>query len=109
MFEVGGFIGIALGGNSWNGKGFDDLQDFIDAQAAANSVTGISWDLKKTSFDVALNVGLRANIIKDHSIELAARVPFLKTTLLDKSLEGINLKMEAHNPYRITVRYAYNF
>ena len=104
--DFGAFVGLGLGGSSWFGKGLDDLQTFIDT-ALAGSAHNI--ELQKTGFDVALNIGLRANIAKHHGIEVAARVPFLKTTILDYDIGSANETMTTHNPYRITVRYAFSF
>lgn len=109
--DFGGFIGLGLGANTWLGKSVDDYQKFID-------IDDYGWRLKKTGFDVALNVGLRANIAKYHGVEIVARVPFVATTILNKSAtntqEGYNPTQESrkdnlHNPYSITVRYVSSF
>lgn len=104
--DFGAFVGLGLGGNSWFGKGLDDLQTFIDTVLAGSAH---NIELQKTGFDVALNIGLRANIAKNHGIEVAARVPFLKTTILDYDIGSANETMTTHSPYRITVRYAFSF
>lgn len=106
--DFGGFIGLGLGANTWLGKSVDDYQKFIDRD-------GYGWKLKKTGFDVALNVGLRANIAKYHGVEIVARVPFVATTILNNSATDAQAgyiesrKDNLHNPYSITVRYVVSF
>lgn len=78
--DFGGFVGLGLGGTSWVGKSIDDYQKVIDSYNQG-------WGLSKNSFDVALNVGLRANIAKHHGVEIVARVPFLATKLFDKTYQ----------------------
>ena len=115
--DFGGFVGLGLGGTSWVGKSIDDYQKLvIDSYNQG-------WGLSKNSFDVALNVGLRANIAKRHGVEIVARVPFLATKLFDKTYQGRfdntgggdsylytqSEKTTIHHPYSITARYTFSF
>lgn len=108
--DFGGFVGLGLVANTWLGKSINDYQKFIDSY-------GYGWKLNKTGFDVALNVGLRANIAKYHGIEIVARVPFVATTILNKSATNTendytttaSRKDNLHNPYNISVRYVVSF
>ena len=115
--DFGGFVGLGIGGTSWVGKSINDYQKFIDSYQQG-------WKLNKNSFDVALNVGLRANIAKNHGVEIVARVPFLATKLLDKTYQerfggGVgggdtylftqSQKTSIHHPYSITARYTFSF
>lgn len=112
--DFGGFVGLGIGGTSWLGKSINDYQKFIDSYQQG-------WKLNKNSFDVALNVGLRANIAKNHGVELVARVPFLATKLFDKTyqerfdvggdtiLSTSSEKTSIHHPYSITARYTFSF
>ena len=112
--DFGGFVGLGIGGTSWVGKSINDYQKFIDSYQQG-------WKLNKNSFDVALNVGLRANIAKNHGVEIVARVPFLPTKLIDKSrtepynvgadtyLATTTKKDSLHHPYSITARYTFSF
>ena len=110
MVDFGGFVGLGLVANTWLGKSINDYQKFIDSY-------GYGWKLNKTGFDVALNVGLRANIAKYHGIEIVARVPFVATTILNKSATNTendytttaSRKDNLHNPYNISVRYVVSF
>lgn len=121
--DFGAYVGVGVGGNTWNGKGMDTFQQEADKGVQAVAQAGssqaaykINVRKNKIDLDVALNVGLRVNIAKHHGIELAARVPFIKSTIAEKShmkntqdSDDLNVKMTLHNPYRIMARYAYNF
>lgn len=99
--DFGGFIGLGIGGNTWSGKDIKDLKNDIALEGGTT--------LKDTSFDVALNVGLRTNIAKYHGIEVAVRVPFLKTQLYKDSGAGGSIKMELGQNFRVLARYAFSF
>ncbi|MGX3011947.1 outer membrane beta-barrel protein [Helicobacter sp. 23-1044] len=113
--DFGGFIGLGVGGNSWSGQDLDEHEDYLNS-LAQNITAPVS--LAKTGFDLSLNVGLRANIAKNHGVELVAKVPFLKTTLLDRSISvkingngGGNVKVRntLHSPFSVTARYVFSF
>ena len=61
--DFGGFIGLGIGGNSWVGKDMQDMKNSYNSE-------GTNIKIKDTSFDVALNVGLRTNIAKHHGLEV---------------------------------------
>ena len=88
--SFGAFLGLGLGANSWGGKTFKD--DKMD----------------KTGLNLALNVGLRTEIAKAHGIEIAARVPFIATTLQKADAAG-NPKVTASHTYNVGVRYIFSF
>lgn len=88
--DFGAFLGLGLGANSWGGKTFKD--DKMD----------------KTGLNLALNVGLRTEIAKAHGIEIAARVPFIATTLQKADAAG-NPKVTASHTYNAGVRYIFSF
>lgn len=94
-FEIGGFAGLSLGGNSWVANMSINASQ-LNTGSMTSSISG---------FDVALNIGLRASIGKYHGVELVARVPFIPTNIYD--IEGF--KVDYANTYRITFRYNYNF
>ena len=87
--DFGGFIGLGIGGNTWTGK---NMQGF-----------------KTSSFDVGLNVGLRTNIATNHGLEVAVRVPFLKTTILEEYEFGNSYKFELGQNVRVLARYTFSF
>ena len=93
--DFGGFVGVGIGGNTWTGKDIEDMK-----KADSNT--------KTTSFDLSLNVGLRTNIATNHGIELAFRVPFLKTQLRSpKDTNGADIKLGQN--FRVLARYTFSF
>ena len=87
-FDFGMFLGFGIGANTINGKYADSLQQHKDEyiQQTGGSLNLISDKVKTTSLDIALNVGLRANIAKYHGIEVAVRVPFMPIKTLDAGM-----------------------
>lgn len=109
--DFGAFIGLGIGGNTWSSK---DLDDFEDREVATvTQAVGQIWKLSKTSFDLSLNVGLRTNIATHHGIELVAKVPFLETKLLDKSVSvngnSGSVKSTLTHTFSVTARYIFSF
>ena len=105
--DFGAFLGLGIGGNTWTGRDLDDHEDYLNG-IARNLNTSVS--LSRTGFDLSLNVGLRANIAKNHGVELVAKVPFLATTLLDKTIPNMaNVKNTLHQPFSVTARYTFSF
>ena len=97
--DFGGFVGVGIGGNTWTGKDIEDMK---------NSAKASGEKLTDTSFDVALNVGLRTNIATNHGIEVAFRVPFLKTQLFNpKDTNGADVKLGQN--FRVLARYTFSF
>ena len=103
--DLGGFVGFGIGGDSWFGKGVDYQLEIWQPN---------DWQIKnKTMFNVWINVGIRANIAKNHGIELVARAPLLKAKLLDNytsaALQTMRVKVTLKGIYTISVRYAFSF
>lgn len=86
-FDFGAFVGVGVGAYTWLKTGY------LESSAIESS--------KLTALDVALNVGLRTNIAKNHGIEVAGRVSFLDA----KPVSGLTLS----HPYSVTARYTYSF
>lgn len=86
-FDFGAFVGVGVGAYTWLKEGY------LESSAVESS--------KLTALDVALNVGLRTNIAKNHGIEVAGRVSFLGA----KPVSGLTLS----HPYSVTARYTYSF
>ncbi|MCX2717197.1 outer membrane beta-barrel protein [Helicobacter sp. MIT 21-1697] len=87
--DVGAFLGLGLGANTWGGKTFKDGK------------------LDKTGLNLALNVGLRSVIAQNHGVEIAARVPFIATTLQKAATD--EPKITGSHTYNVGVRYVFNF
>ena len=102
--DLGGFVGLGIGGDSWFGKGVDYQLEVWQPN---------DWQIKnKTMFNVWINVGIRANIAKNHGIELVARAPLLKAKLLDNYTSGVQtnrVKVTLKGIYTISVGYAFSF
>lgn len=86
-FDFGAFVGVGVGAYTWLKTGYLE-----------NSQVDSS---KLTALDVALNVGLRTNIAKNHGIEVLGRVSFLDTKPVSK--------WTLSHPYSVTARYTYSF
>lgn len=79
--DLGGFVGVGLGGDSWMGKGIEHQLWLY----RVHNYFSTAQDLKlnsKTNFNVWINVGLRTNFAKYHGIELVARAPFFKKQIV---------------------------
>ena len=108
--DFGAFIGVGVGGATWMGKDLDDHEDYVQS---INS----QWSLSRTGLDVALNAGLRLTVADKHGFEVVARIPFIKTSLLDESgngvIQGTNVSAKLINTlshtYAITARYTFSF
>lgn len=85
-FDFGAFVGVGVGAYTWLKSGY---------------LENATSDWKLTHLDVALNVGLRTNIAKNHGIEVLGRVSFLDA----KPVSGFTLS----HPYSVTARYTYSF
>lgn len=108
--DFGGFVGVGIGGDSYLGK---DLDNYINSFLAQNANHISGWNPKRTHFSAWANVGLRINVAKYHGIEIYARVPFVKSEILNNSNGegGVEFKTKAtlQNPYNVGVRYSVSF
>ena len=100
-FDFGAFVGVGVGANTWLKAGY---------------LENASSEWKLTSLDVALNVGLRTNIAKNHGIEVLGIVSFLDTELYKYATTdsrgnktGGTTGLTISHPYSITARYTYSF
>ncbi len=99
--DFGTFLGLGLGAVTWSGK-------YVDGLKAAFGKTST------TSFDVALNAGLRGVFAKQHGVEIAVRVPFMGTKIVDGNFDlgaGADVKVEntITRNYNVGVRYTFSF
>ena len=108
--DFGGFVGVGIGGDSYLGK---DLDNYVNAFLQKNAPHINGWNPKRTHFSAWANVGLRVNITKYHGVEIFARVPFIKSKILNNSSNegGVNFKVKTTltNPYNVGVRYSVSF
>lgn len=126
--SFGGFVGLGIGANTWLGKDLGKLKGIYEANLSAQDIALLDG-LKRniTSFDMALNVGLRGTLQRVHGVEIAFRVSFLgsrvfyeyydeyqkKQNNAGKEIAYLNKQIEAnttiYNPYSILIRYTYSF
>lgn len=111
MLDFGGFVGASIGGNTWLGSGLDDLENKFKPDTRAGGA--FSFNYNRTSFDVAVNVGLRANIATNHGVELVARVPFIATSFFNRSIarngKAESLSVSLYRMFSVTARYTFSF
>ena len=102
-FDFGGFVGVGLGGNTY-------LSDLTLVSVAYDGNDSKSLSPQETTkFNVALNVGLRANMAENHGVELVARVPFIKAKMIDDTnFDGVPLTI-TRTYYTVALRYTYSF
>ena len=91
--DFGGFVGLGIGANTLAGQTFDNLKTVIKG-------------MNTTGFDIALNVGLRTNIAKNHGVEVAVRVPFLPVKV---GSDEAGVKYALGQEYSVLARYVFSF
>lgn len=122
--NLGLFVGAGLGANTFFAS---NAIDAAKKKIAANPDFGLlDPDLQKqlnndikdnkayTGFDAWVNVGVRTNFLEHHGIEVVAKVPFVGTTVYDKTLgnpavASTNGSIKLYNPWNVSVRYIYSF
>ena len=115
--DIGGFLGIGLGAKSLTGPDIKNQRNAIKEAANTAKLNGANVDVSTpaATFDVALNVGLRANLAKHHGVEAVARVPFLPATIADLSIKdptsgaSESLNYSVRSTWSLNVRYTYSF
>lgn len=93
-FDFGAFVGVGVGAYTWLKSGY---------------LENATSDWKLTHLDVALNVGLRTNIAKNHGIEVVGRVSFLDGNVYSTTNNGTTYTRKVSHPYSVTARYTYSF
>ena len=100
-FDLGAFVGLGVGGQTWLFTGQSkEMFDTLESAGVEVSYTG---------FDVGLNVGLRSNIARHLGIEVACRIPFVKTTIMDARYGSQYSKLQMQETYSIAARLLWNF
>lgn len=96
----GFFAGVGLGAQSygWSNRLLENMLEEAGDAAGGGGVTlspttlptnykGKKFDNPKTSFNVAINFGVRANLAKHHDVELGVRFRPVRATLDEQKLE----------------------
>lgn len=107
--DIGGFLGFGIGANSLYGGDIKSLQN--EDKVNAQKLRGSNVELKTpvATFDVSLNVGLRANLAKHHGIEAIAKVPFIPTKISELKTQTTSYIKLIENTWNLNVRYTYSF
>lgn len=122
--NLGLFVGAGLGANTFMASSaIDGAKKNIGANPdfgllGADLQQQLNNDIKDnkayTGFDAWVNVGVRTNFLEHHGIEVVAKVPFVGTTVYDKTLgnpavASTNGNIKLYNPWNVSVRYIYSF
>ena len=113
--SFGGFVGLGIVAKTWLGKDLDKLRGIYDTNLTQDiALLGLKRNI--TSFDMALNVGLRGTLQKAHGVEIAFRVSYEYYQNYDKKKDAqnnltayldkyIQTNTPIYNPYSILLRY----
>lgn len=122
--NLGLFVGAGLGANTFFASSAIDGAKKNTAQnpdfaLLPEAIQGqLNSDIKDnksyTGFDAWVNVGVRTNFLEHHGIEVVAKVPFVGTTVYDKTIgnpavASANANIKIYNPWNVSVRYIYSF
>lgn len=122
--NLGLFVGAGLGANTFFASNAIDAAkkkiganpDFglLDPDLQQQLNNDIKDNKAYTGFDAWVNVGVRTNFLEHHGIEVVAKVPFVGTTVYDKTLgnpavASTNGSIKLYNPWNVSVRYIYSF
>lgn len=107
-FDMGVYVGVFVGANTFLETGYFD---YIAKESKTNG-----FKVNRIAFDVALNVGLRTAIAKNIGLEVAVRVPFLKSYAVNEDayrrVDGAYLgvyQIYFKQNYNVNLRLLYKF
>lgn len=107
-FDMGVYVGVFVGANTFLETGY---ADYIIRMGEMSG-----FKVNRTSFDFALNVGLCAVIAKNIGLEVAVRVPFLKSYAVNEDaymrVDGAYLgvyQIYFKQNYNVNLRLLYKF
>ena len=107
--EFGAFGGLSLAYASYKAK--NALMDVTPMMAGGEPPA--FKDFKLSGFDVGVNVGVRAQIVQKHGVELYGRFAFMENkkeeTLLEEEDGKITQTFKAAQPYQVGLRYTFSF
>lgn len=96
--DFGGFVGVGIGGISYSSKPITIGTDTINVHFT-----------EATSFNVALNIGLRVNFATIHTIEIVETLRLESATLFGTTLKPSNGSASIYYPYTTAIRYTMSF
>ncbi len=107
-FDMGVYVGVFVGANTFLETGYFD---YIVRESKKSG-----FKVNHTVFDVALNVGLRTILAKHIGLEVAVRVPFLKSYAVNEDAYSRqngayigNYQIYFKQNYNINLRLLYQF
>ena len=107
--DIGGFLGFGIGANSLYGRDIKSLQNGDKANAQKLKGSNVELKTPTATFDVSLNVGLRANLAKHHGIEAVARVSFIPAKISELKTQTTSYIKLIESTWNLNVRYTYSF
>lgn len=106
--EFGAFGGLSLAYASYKAKNALNLTPII-----AGHEKPAFKDFQLSRFDVGVNVGVRAQIVQKHGVELYGRFAFMENkkeeTLFEAEGAKITQTFKAQQPYQVGLRYTFSF
>ena len=108
--EFGAFGGLSLAYASYKAK--NALMD-VTPMTTGGSDEPAFKDFKLSGFDMGVNVGVRAQIVQKHGVELYGRFAFMENkkeeTLYEEALGKLTQTFKATQPYQVGLRYTFSF
>ena len=108
--EFGAFGGLSLAYASYKAK--NALWDLTPMITMVDSKPAFK-DFKLSGFDVGVNVGVRAQIVQKHGVELYGRFAFMENkkeeTLFEEEDGKMTQTFKAQQPYQVGLRYTFSF
>ena len=110
--EFGAFGGLSLAYANYKAK--NALMDLTPILAGGSDKPAFK-DFKLSGFDMGVNVGVRAQIVQKHGVELYGRFAFMEnkkeeTLLEDEETGGKGTQtFKAAQPYQVGLRYSFSF
>ena len=106
--EFGAFGGLSLAYASYEAK--NALMDVTPMMTGGEPAFK---DFKLSGFDMGVNVGVRAQIVQKHGVELYGRFAFMEhkkeETLHEEALGKATQTFKASQPYQVGLRYTFSF
>lgn len=108
--EFGAFGGLSLAYASYKAK--NALMDVTPMMTGGSDKPAFK-DFKLSGFDMGVNVGVRAQIVQKHGVELYGRFAFMEhkkeETLHEEARGKATQTFKAAQPYQVGLRYTFSF
>ena len=108
--EFGVFGGLSLAYASYKAK--NALMEVTPMMTGGSDKPAFK-DFKLSGFDMGVNVGVRAQIVQKHGVELYGRFAFMENkkeeTLFEEADGKMTQTFKAAQPYQVGLRYTFSF